>query len=144
MLSVITNWRDLPVGQLERLYQRKQDVDYLRFEFFRKGGAICFLWMEQDRCVSMARVEPWRDGLLLTGLQTAADRRRCGYATSLLTEICAYLKTQGASKLYSHIGKGNVASIRTHETCGFCKISDMAAYLDGSVDGMAATYLRTV
>lgn len=141
MLRVITAWRELPVSQMEQLCQQKQDVDYLRFEFFRKEGALCCLWMEQERCVSLARVEPWRDGFLLTGLQTAADRRRCGCAASLLTEICAYLKAQGASKLYSHVGKGNVASVRTHKACGFCKISDMAAYLDGSVDGKAATYL---
>jgi L-amino acid N-acyltransferase YncA len=56
-------------------------------------------------------------------------------------EIRAYLRAQGAEKLYSHIAKGNTASIRTHEACGFYKISDMAAYVDGSVDGRACTYV---
>lgn len=140
VLKVIRSWRDLPVKQLEQLCQDSRDVEYLRLEFFRVEGAICCLWIDQDRCVSLARLEPWRDGFLLTGLETAVDRRKCGYASSLLMEICAYLKTQGAVRVYSHIGKGNTASIRTHEACGFCKTSDMAAYVDGSVDGKACTY----
>lgn len=115
--------------------------EYLRHGFFRMPGAVYCLWMENEVCVSALRLEPWKDGMLLTGLETAPERRNRGYACALIRGVQVYLGRQGGVRLYSHIRKRNTPSIHTHEKCGFRKISDMAVYIDGSVDSQGSTYL---
>ena len=45
------------------------------------------------------------------------------------------------SKVYSHVSKKNAASMAVHSRCGFEKILDYAAYIDGSVNHSAVTLL---
>lgn len=144
MLKIVRSMGELPLDQLYRVYGESLDADYLRFDFFRVPGAMYCLWILDERCVSAVRLEPWRDGMLLTALETAPDRRRSGYAKDLLMEIFAHLRGLGVVSVYSHVVKQNTASIRTHEACGFSKLSDTAAYLDGSVDSRAYTYVRNI
>lgn len=118
-----------------------EQAAYLSREFFRVRGALCCLWMVDGIYVSLLRLEPWRDGLLLTGLETLPEKRNCGYAGDLLTAVQAYLKAQGAVRLYSHIDKRNGVSIHVHEKCGFCKIADTATLLDGTITARMGTYL---
>lgn len=141
MLKVAKSMAQLPLEQLERVYGGRLDVEYLRYEFFTATGSVYCLWLIDGLCVSAARLEPWRDGILLTGLETAPDCRNRGYARALLQSVQAYLKEQGRDRLYSHIHHRNVASIHVHKICGFRKISDCAAYLDGSVVSHSGTYL---
>lgn len=164
VLKVIRSMKELPFGHLMAVYaesnaeagrQRwpeetpergidlaEQDFyEYLRQSFFRIPGAVYCLWLVEGACVSALRLEPWKDGLLLTGLETAPDRRNRGYACALIRGVQAHLGQQGSVKLYSHIHKRNTASIHTHEKCGFRKISDMAVYIDGSANSQGATYL---
>jgi RimJ/RimL family protein N-acetyltransferase len=115
--------------------------DYLRNDFFVAAGAMYCLWMEEGEYVSALRLEPWKDGLLVTALETAPAYRGKGYACALLTAVQSMLAQQGASRLYSHIEKGNRASIRVHGKCGFRKISDIAALLDGTITAQMETYL---
>lgn len=141
MLKVIRSMRELPLEQLERIYGETLDVDYLRYEFFCVSGAAYCLWLVDSLCVSAARLEPWRDGMLLTALETAPDRRNRGYACALVRAVQAFLREQGSIRIYSHIHHRNAASIRVHEKCCFRKISDTAVYLDGSVVSHSGTYL---
>ena len=148
MLKMVHSMKELPFGQLMQIYGERYDVvsqqdfyDYLRQCFFQADGAMYALWLEDDQAVSALRLEPWRDGLLLTGLETAPDRRNRGYAICLLRAVLDWQRGQENVRVYSHIHKQNMASIRVHEKCGFCRISDCACYLDGSVDRRAATYL---
>lgn len=141
MLKVIKAARELPTAQLERVCGGERELDYLRHEFFREEGAVCCLWLEDGACVSALRLEPWRDGLLLTGLRTVPERQNQGCARALLGAVQAFLSRQGSVKLYSHIHKRNAASIRVHEKCGFRRIADTAALLDGSVTAQLGTYL---
>lgn len=114
-----------------RMALAEQDFyDYLSRTFFAVPGAFCALWEEGGCYVSALRMEPYQDGFLLEALETAPDQRRKGYAREL---IRAVLKTMDHGKIYSHVSKRNVASLRTHETCGFRKILDHAVYADGSV-----------
>lgn len=114
-----------------RMALAEQDFyDYLSRTFFSVPGAFCALWEEGGCYVSALRMEPYQDGFLLEALETAPDQRRKGYAREL---IRAVLKTMDHGKIYSHVSKRNVASLRTHETCGFRKILDHAVYADGSV-----------
>lgn len=142
MLKVAKSMAQLPLEELERVYGGTLDVEYLRFVFFTAPGSVYCLWLVDGLCVSAARLEPWRDGILLTALETAPDRRNRGYARALLQSVQAYLKEQGRDRLYSHIHHRNAASVRVHEACGFQKISDCATYLDDSVVSHSGTYLH--
>lgn len=130
-------WRNLPV-QYAILQAEQAFYLYLRDVFFRTPGACYALWMENGKYICALRLEPYRDGLLLEALETHPDYRRKGYAKALLKAV---LKVNPGKKIYSHIHRGNVASIRTHLACGFQKILDYAAYIDGSVNQRACTFV---
>ena len=126
---------DLPEGQ--KLMQAEQDFyQYLNEVFFKISGAVYAIWEEQCAYVSALRLEPDRDGLLLEALETAPSRRRQGYAEKLIRAVQEQFPNQ---RFYSHVSKKNVASLRVHEKCGFCRISEYAAYIDGSVNQRACT-----
>ena len=140
MLRVIDNPWELSADELEGF---EQD-GYLLGEFFRVPGALCCLWMVEGRCVSMLRLEPWRDGFLLTGLETLPGERRRGYAAALLTAVQAHLMDMNIQRLYSHIDYRNVPSIRVHEMSGFRRISDTAHLLDGTITARMGTYMLDI
>ena len=112
---------------------------YLREVFFRTDGAILAVWEEAGRYVSATRLEPYRNGLLLAGVETAPDDRRKGYAARLIRGIQEQMHHLDVSCLYSHVHKKNTPSLSLHEKLGFRVISDMAVYLDGSVDNRSVT-----
>lgn len=151
MLRVYASMSELPFGTLMEIYaQSNRDrgqqwlgepegyrpvlaeqefYAYLRQCFFTLPSARYFLWEEQDRAVSAVRCEGYRDGILLTALETAPDCRGKGYATSLLKAVLQYL---GKGKVYVHIERTNEASLAVHRRCGFVKIKSGARLLDGS------------
>ena len=164
MLVVISSMRELRFGELMSVYEQSNQelghrqwshetrdrqlalaeqnfYDYLRQCFFRISGAVYCIWLEGGHYVSALRLEPWKDGLLLTGLETAPAQRKKGYALDLLWSVQVYLVQRGTVRLYSHISNRNAASIAVHEKCGFRKLSDYAAYIDGSADVKAGTYI---
>ena len=83
------------------------------------------------------RLEPYRDGLLLAALETHPQMRRKGYAVKLILEVMTYAKELS---IYSHVSKKNIASLRTHEKCGFERIMEYAVYADGSVNDKSYTF----
>ena len=128
-------WKNLP--PMFALELAEQDFrQYLQEVFFRTPGAVCCIWEESGRYVSALRLEPYKDGLLLAGLETAPDCRRQGYGEALIRAVQQHL---GIGKLYSHVDKRNTASLRIHEKCGFQVISDCAVYISGSVDYRCCT-----
>ena len=119
-------WPELPPEQ--GLYRAEQEMyDFLRYDFFPRQDAFCALWREGDIPVSAVRLERWRDGWLLEGLETRPDLRGKGYAGKLLEAVLPRV----AGKVYSHVHRENQASIRVHERVGF-RISAGTAMLDGS------------
>lgn len=120
---------DLPQGQ-GQLYAEQAFYQYLRECFFATAGAVCAIWEENGRYVSALRLEPYRDGLALTALETIPSARRQGFAKKLVEAV---LNCNSGTKIYSHVKKANSASLALHESCGFFKILDYAVYLDGSV-----------
>ena len=110
---------------------------YLSQVFFKTPGAVYAVWEENGRYVSALRLEPYRDGLLLEALEADPEQRRKGYAAALIQAVHTCLG-EGA-KLYSHVDKRNLPSLKTHEKCGFRRISDVAVYVDGSVNRKACT-----
>ena len=140
MLKVIRSPRELPWEALDRIYGGSVDRSYLQYDFFCRPRAVVCLWLEAEEAVSALRLDPWKDGLLLAGLETAPAYRRRGYAQALLLAVCSYLTEQGSAVLYSHIDHRNIPSIRVHEKSGFRKISDTARLLDGTVTAQMGTY----
>lgn len=140
MLMVIERAQELTFTQIDAFEQ----AEYLCRQFFRGQGELCCLWVKEKRCVSMLRLEPWQDGLLLTGLETLPEHRHHGYASDLLMAVGEYLRSCGYCKLYSHIDHRNCPSIRVHEKCGFRRISDTARLLDGTVTARMGTYLLSL
>lgn len=135
-----TDWPNLP--PLFALELSEQDHrQYLREVFFRTPGVILAVWEENGQYVSALRLEPYKDGLLLEGLETAPLHRKKGYAGSLIHAVQENLGRQGPVKLYSHVSKRNTASFKTHEVCGFRQILDYAVYINGSVDYRSVTLL---
>lgn len=146
MLAVIGSMKELRFGQLAEVYalDRRAEQDfyqYLRECFFKTPGAVYCVWQEGSVYVSALRLEPYRDGLVLAGLETPPDRRNQGYAAALIRAVQSWLVEQGRGILYSHISHRNGASIGVHQKCGFRKILDHAVYVDGSVDSRAGTYV---
>jgi RimJ/RimL family protein N-acetyltransferase len=122
-------WPEEPQGQ-QLLLVEQSFHQYLRECFFSTEEALYCVWVENDRYVSALRLEPYQDGLLLEALETRPDQRRKGYAVEL---VKAVLSEVGDTKIYSHVGKRNSASLKTHEKCGFRRILEHAVYADGSV-----------
>ena len=159
MLIIAKNLRELSFGQLMEIYvegclERGQELypeetearqiaigeqefhNYLTQVFFRTEDAFYAVWQAEGKYVSALRLEPFRDGMLLEALETRPDSRRKGYAGDLIRAVQAQL---GDSKIYSHVGKWNTASMRTHVSCGFHKYLDYAVCVDGSVRQDAVT-----
>lgn len=111
--------------------------DYLSQIFFQTEGAAYLIWQQKECYVSALRLEPYQDGLLMEALETALGYRGRGYAKTL---ILAMLECYSGVKIYSHVSKRNIPSLRTHESCGFEKILDYARYADGSVLHNSVTY----
>ena len=112
---------------------------YLHDSFFTHPGAVYCIWEEDGTYISALRLEPYRDGLLLEALETAPGCRQRGYAVRLIQEVQRMLEEQGSVRIYSHVNRKNMASMKTHRKCGFEKYLDYAAYIDGSVDRRADT-----
>ena len=124
-------------SQERQMELAKRDFEsYLRENFYAQDNACYWLWSEDGVYRSALRLEPYQDGLLLTALETHPQMRRRGFAEKLVKAALEYALNM---TIYSHVSKKNIASLRTHEKCGFRKILDYAVYADGSVDDRCFT-----
>lgn len=129
------------LSESEQILRAEQNFNtYLRESFFKTEGAYYAVWEEQGVYFSALRLEPFEDGMLLEALETKPDCRGKGYATMLMQAVLS-LEDR---KIYSHVHKKNVPSLRTHEKCGFRKILDHAVYIDGSVSANAVTLCKEI
>lgn len=130
-----------PDETVERQIQIGEDMfyQYLHDIFFTDTENCYAIWEEDGKYISALRLEPYLDGLLLEALETIPDQRRKGYAAKLIQAVQHELFGQVGKSLYSHVSKNNVASLRTHEKCGFRILKNYAAYIDGSVNNRAYT-----
>ena len=114
-------------------------IDYLQNDFFRTKGAFCAMWEEYGTYVSALRMEPYEDGFLLSGLETASDVQNRGYAGML---ICAVLEKMPPDvPVYSHVARRNRASLHVHKKYGFQTLFHYAVYLDGTRDAGSDTLI---
>ena len=163
MLCVIRTMGSLPFTGLMQVYERSNREQgarewpwepenrqlalaeeafytYLSTCFFQTPEAACYLWLEQDQPVSALRCEPYRDGMILTALETDPKEEGKGYATRLLSHTLKALQEKGIQRVYVHIHRSNIASQRVHQHCGFVKTSQGGRLLDGSYSPELDTY----
>lgn len=156
MLRIIKRMNDLRFSDLMEVYMesnstterqihsfrtpfeqlRETELDfyaYLKSVFFQQKNSFYAVWESGGRYVSALRIEPYCDGFLLCGLETAPYARQQGYAYQLISATIAHLAEQGSGTIYSHVLKKNTASRKVHEKCGFHICKDYAVYSDGSV-----------
>lgn len=101
--------------------------------FLLEEKAFYAIWAPEGHYVSALRMEPYLEGFLLEGLETAPSARRNGYARALINAVLSYMSKQGDKTVYSHVKKENRASLAAHLTCGFTIWLKYANYVDGSI-----------
>lgn len=120
----------------EAVIQVEKDFySYLSQVFFTTPGALYAVWEERGRYICALRLEPYMDGYLLEGLETAPEYRKMGYASCLIRRVLEHCDRT----VYSHVHKKNRPSLLTHKTCGFVECLDHAVYIDGSVNWNSVT-----
>lgn len=144
MLLIFRSMKGLRFGELAGIYDyglrdEMEFYHYLRSVLFKTEGAVYCVWEEQGHYCSALRLEPFMDGLVLAGLETAPSLRRMGFGTRLVQETLGQL--QPAVPVYAHIRRSNAPSIALHRGCGFRKVKDCATLLDGTTTADYATYL---
>ena len=135
-----SEWPDLP-PLFAREMAEQSFRQYLKEVFFPTPGAFYALWEVEGRCVSALRMEPYRDSLLLAGLETAPEYRKQGHGSALVLAVLAHLKQHSPTQVYSHVYRSNIPSRRLHESCGFRPHAEYAACIDGTITSRAVTYL---
>lgn len=125
--------------EAEGILQAEQDFYAYLQVFFSQPGAIYAVWDIDCRYVSALRLELYRDGFLLSALETAPGCRRKGYASELIRKVIKEISFESDIRIYSHVNKKNKASLAVHSACGFERIAECAVYLDGSVSNAACT-----
>ena len=124
---------DFAFTQNNRVIEAEQDfLDYMG-DFFKLDGAILCVWEQDGVYMAALRIEPYKDGYLIAGLETKPTERRKGYGKKLLRATMEYMRNISAKRIYSHIKNTNVPSFQLHKVCGFSVIQDCAVLLDGSV-----------
>ncbi len=95
-------------------------LDYLQSSFFIRSGNE-YRVLEEDGCWKSAlRLYPVGEGLYyLEALETRPECRRQGCAARLLRGVLRELEESGPFVLRDCVGKANLPSLRTHESCGF-------------------------
>ena len=159
MLQVVTRLKELDFAKLMAVYeesnrengrdnypeepefrqlflQEENFYQYLQQVFFVTPGAVCAVWEENGEYRAALRLEPYKDGLLLAALETAPAFRRKGYGRLLIGAVQSRFPEE---KIYAHVHKKNLPSLAIHEACGFIRISEQAAYIDGSVNSRCCT-----
>ena len=105
---------------------------------------MCAVWAPEGAYQAVLRLEPYADGLLLSGLETAPGSRRRGFAKALIEAVVEKLDNDGKTIVYSHVDKQNFASLAVHASCGFERTKEYAVYSDGSVLHSSCTFCKRI
>ena len=98
---------------------------FLKDEFYANAGNAYWVLEENGIWICALRLNLIEKGFYyLEALETKPDCRKQGYATKLMNGVIEELKSEGSFRICDCISKKNIASIRTHEKCGFRIVSD--------------------
>ena len=151
MVKIIRSLRDLDIAQLKNVYAEslncgkdllaaQQDFYGELAHFFKEPSAYYAILQSEGDYVAALRVEPYRDGVIIAGLETAPTHRRMGYAKKLLSAVVQQMPS--GVMIYSHVDKKNQPSISVHAACEFERKLEHAVFLDGSVSTKFCTFIK--
>ena len=86
--------------------------------FMSGNETTYYVWEENDEWVSALRLTKLDDHYFLEALETAPEQRRKGYASQLIQTLIQKLEDKHVI-IRSKVRKTNIASLRTHQKCGF-------------------------
>ena len=124
-----------------KLMNAEQEFYAYLQDFFRMPGAFCAVWSVEGQYKSALRMEPYEDGYLLAGLETAPEERAKGYAKLLVKSVLNVFRMHSKLPVYSHIAKLNASSVAVHIACGFTCFCENADYIDGTHHTDSATWI---
>ena len=111
-------------------------LDFLKNNFFKQEEATYWVLEENGVWVSSKRtcfIKP--DILYLEALETMPKERNKGYGYKLLSLLIEEVKKEGRLRICDCVSKKNIASLKTHEKCGFKIVSDKGNdYLNNDID----------
>ena len=135
--SALENCRGMypqePDGDRALARYEADHLAYMAGPFWEEGGVLLVLAGEDGRYLAAVKLYPgtgegcWQ----MEALETRPGERRKGYGLRLLRETQGWLERAGGGTLLSHVGRGNLASLRTHEAAGFCRAREGWAQPDG-------------
>lgn len=138
MLAVFSRISDMDFDALLDVYSQSLDknnwqevntfFDDLQL-FFDNENVYLMQWVQENKVMAAMRLETYRDGYLITCLETDPNFRRKGCAYKLLNAVM----TQFPGVYYSHVDKRNKPSLLLHQKLGFEIYLNHAVYVDGSV-----------
>ncbi|MBO4887199.1 MAG: GNAT family N-acetyltransferase [Firmicutes bacterium] len=100
-------------------------MDYLKDEFFSLNEAAYWILEENDVwCSALRTCKILNGSYYLEALETRPDLRGKGYGAKLLSGVLNALEKDGPFRLCDCVSKKNVASLKTHEKCGFHIVSE--------------------
>lgn len=100
-------------------------LDFMKNDFFRQDGTACWVLAEDGRWLSALRTYEVQTGLhYLEALETRPDCRKKGCGSALLSLVLEAMKAAGPFRLCDCVSKKNLASLKTHEKCGFQVVSE--------------------
>ncbi|SDB68867.1 GNAT family N-acetyltransferase [Butyrivibrio sp. INlla16] len=99
--------------------------NYLKNDFYNLDDSIYWIYEEDGKWLCALRTNMIKPGLFyLEALETPPESRRKGYACRLINDVLEDMKNDGSFKLCVCISKKNIASLKTHEKCGFKIVSE--------------------
>ena len=143
--SALENCREMypdePTDQGALARYEADHLAYMTGPFWEEGGVLLVLAGEDGRYLAAAKLYPWTgEGCWhIEALETRPGERRKGFGLRLLREAQGWLERAGGGTLLSDVGKGNLASLRTHEAAGFCRAREEWAEPDGSLTSERCT-----
>lgn len=141
MLRIVDRIGSLDMSKLEAVYeqtiiQKRIDPDVFisgLYDFFQTRDAMVCILEDELNYLSALRLEPYRNGCLISWLETQKTLRGNGYATTLVDEVIRWCADRQMLPVYAHVHKSNLASVRVFENAGFLITGKPAVFLDGSV-----------
>ena len=108
-------------------------LEFLKNDFFTHDKSTYWILAENETWISALRTNRVRDDLYyMEALETRPDFRKRGYGSQLLAAVIGAFKLESSFRLCDCVRKTNIASLKTHETCGFRIVSEEGYdYLSG-------------
>ena len=88
-------------------------------KFMSKDENTYYVWEENGEWVSALRLTKLDGFYFMEALETAPEHRGKGYASELIKALIQKFKEYEQVVIRSNVRKTNIASLATHEKCGF-------------------------